>query len=137
MSALIHAIPGGGIISAYQIAKSDEPFLIKARGVAIGSASSSFHFLVGTHHASKILAANPTGYKGTAKGWGSVRALATNPYIATTAAVIGIYTAGYIVSDLIDSDQGTQNYVEFLTQPTKMVKRLKWSLGTIAQHYLS
>ena len=93
--------------------------------------------MVGTHHASKILAANPTGYSGTAKGWGSVRALATNPVTATAAAVIGIYTAGYIAADIIDPVSGTKNYVDFITQPTKMMKRAKWSLGTIAQHYLS
>ena len=57
MSELLkHAIPGYGAYSLYESISSDDPFPIKVRNTVMASTTLAFHYLIFTHHGSKMMA---------------------------------------------------------------------------------
>ncbi len=95
MSELLkHAIPGYGLHALYRSVTSDDPFPIKVRDSVLASTSLGFHYILTTHHASKMMA-HRIGTHGHSShrthGWGITRQLIkATPVVATTAIAIGV-----------------------------------------------
>lgn len=72
-------------------------------------------------------ASRPIVIRGVALTLSATASTLVNPLAA-------VFVGGYVASYAIDGSTGTDNFKEFLSEPTKMWSRTKDSLGTIRDH---
>ena len=137
MDMMAHLIPGYAFVSLYNTVTSDESFTQKASNAALHGTAIGLHAIFAAHHGVKIQDAMIKSrgyYSGPTHGWGAIRF--AYPAMATSAAVLGIITAGAGVSYAIAGEDGLDDYTEYLSEPKHMPFRTSWSIARLIEHYL-